>query len=121
MIDDLLTAITFIAVAGIVVSLMVDATVFMVWIIRPGIELYQRVVLGIDEIRFGPETLAGTVAKVEDHFVLNQESNSREGYLMLDGECWRARGVDPAVSILTGHTVDVVGRDGLVLLVSLSK
>jgi len=83
------------------------------------VEWFQRVFLGIDEPRAGSETLIGQPATARRAFTLNPDSNLLEGAVTIQGELWNARLEPGKGTVRAGETVEVSGRDGLVLLVRL--
>jgi len=83
------------------------------------VEWFQRVFLGIDEPRAGSETLIGQPATARRAFALNPESNLLEGAVTIQGELWNARLESGEGAVQAAETVEVAGRDGLVLLVRL--
>jgi membrane protein implicated in regulation of membrane protease activity len=73
---------------------------------------------GIDRPRAGADSLVGKRALAQGDFTRAAESGLLEGYVVIDGERWRARAADGTQHLASGEALDVSGREGLVLLVS---
>lgn len=73
---------------------------------------------GIHRPRAGAESLIGKRALVQEDFAQAGETGLLEGYVVVDGERWRARAADGAQQLASGQALNVAGREGLVLLVS---
>jgi membrane-bound ClpP family serine protease len=57
-------------------------------------------------------------ARAQTDFTLVEESGFLEGYVELNGERWRARSADGKQRFVSGERLSVVGREGLILVVS---
>ena len=68
--------------------------------------------------RAGAESLVGKRALAQEDFSKADETGLPEGYVVVDGERWRARAADGAQRPASGQRLNVAGREGLVLLVS---
>lgn len=81
-------------------------------ILEPGVRWFQRVFLGIDKLRAGPEALIGcSAAALEFH---QGEEGLYIGSVRVDGETWQA---SANRRIPAGAVVRVVRREGLILFV----
>ena len=120
MLEAIGTALFVIFLIGIAVSILVDATWLTLWVIEPLTRVFQRVILGIDKVKAGPETLLGKKAKILESFCTNSQSNLCEGSVWVDGETWRATASAQAVDLVQGTEVTIRGRKGLVLEVEVA-
>ncbi|HUF72050.1 MAG TPA: NfeD family protein [Gammaproteobacteria bacterium] len=77
----------------------------------------QKVVFGIDRPLAGADSLIGRKVQVQTDFALAEDSGLPEGYVVLDGERWRARSAAGPTYFSAGERLSVLGRQGLVLLV----
>jgi membrane-bound ClpP family serine protease len=85
-------------------------------ILEPGVRWFQRVFLGIDKLRAGPEAMIGcSAAAVEFH---QGEEGQYVGSVRVDGETWQA---SSNRQILAGAVVRVVRREGLILFVEATE
>ena len=116
--DNHIIVILLILVICVAVSVIVDATVLMVWIVHPVIRLIQRVFFGIDEIKAGPETLIDSTVEIIEELQQVDDQEYCEGFVVVDGERWSARTNAGASPICRGQRARVVARDGLVLVVA---
>lgn len=73
---------------------------------------------GIHRPRAGADSLVGKRAIAQEDFAKAGETGLLEGYVVVDGERWRARAADGAQQLASGQALNVAGREGLVLLVS---
>jgi membrane protein implicated in regulation of membrane protease activity len=78
----------------------------------------QRVAFGIDRPLAGADALIGRQVRVQTDFTLSEQSGVPEGYVLIDGERWRARSAGHPMYFCAGQRLSVLGRQGLVLLVS---
>ena len=78
----------------------------------------QKVAFGIDRPVAGVDSLVGRQAHVQTDFALSDDSGLPEGYVVIDGERWRARSAGGPVCFSAGERLSILGREGLVLLVS---
>ena len=120
MLEAIGIALLVIFLIGIAVSILIDATWLTLWVIEPLTRVFQRVFLGIDEVKAGPETLLGKKAKILESFCTNSESNLFEGLVWVDGETWRATTSAQAVDWVPGTEVRIIGRKGLNLEVEVA-
>jgi membrane protein implicated in regulation of membrane protease activity len=73
---------------------------------------------GVDRPRAGADSLVGKRVLAQEDFARARESGPLEGYVVVDGERWRARAADGTEHLASGDVLNVSGREGLVLLVS---
>lgn len=78
----------------------------------------QKVAFGIDRPVVGADSLIGRQVKAQTDFALSADSGMPEGYVLIDGERWRARSAGCPTCFCAGQRLSVLGRSGLVLLVS---
>jgi membrane protein implicated in regulation of membrane protease activity len=78
----------------------------------------QKHYFDIDHPRAGAEALIGRRVQAHEGFSVSDESGLLEGYVVLDGERWRARIVRGTGPDASGECLSVVRREGLVLCVS---
>lgn len=72
--------------------------------------LYASIKLRLTKPTTGSEDLIGETAKVETEI-------APEGTIKVMGEIWNARAEDETGLIKTGEKVEIVGKDGLTLIV----
>ncbi len=77
-----------------------------------------RVLWGLDRPLSGADALVGQQAHAHEDFVPAGDSGPLEGYVVIQGERWRARVVDGTRELSAGKPLEVSGREGLVLLVA---
>ena len=114
------TIFSFIALMFLLLSLAwlaVDAASFLAYVIDPLVRVFQRVFLGIDEPRAGPEAMIGKNAQIEKSFAKLDDAGSAQGYVSIDGESWQARSDASLNKLVAGGKVRIKEMDGLVLLV----
>lgn len=78
------------------------------WLLRPSL---------LDRVRNSPGYRSSLDQLVGATGVATAEITPGGGEVRVDGQVWEARPYDPQVRILEGQDVQVLGRDGLTLLV----
>ncbi len=83
----------------------------------PIIRWVQKAFFGIDKPKAGPETLLGKMATIRSNFTIQDQSKGLEGFVVIDGESWKARSFAAESELRTGAVVRVAERQGFELLV----
>ena len=72
---------------------------------------------GLDKPLSGADALIGQRARANEDFSRVSDCGPLEGYVLVRGERWLARVEDGAHELSAGKTLEVSGREGLVLMV----
>ena len=118
MLDNLIYGILFVFLIGVIAAVLADAAVLILWIVHPVIRLFQRVFLGIDAVRAGPETLIDSTVEIIEELRQLDDEDYCAGFVAIDGERWSARASAGAMPMYRGQLARVVSRDGLVLVIA---
>lgn len=86
--------------------------------LEPATRYILKRFFGIHRPRAGADSLVGKRALAQEDFAKAGETGLLEGYVVVEGERWRARAADGAQELASGQALNVAGREGLVLLVS---
>lgn len=75
----------------------------------------QKHCFGIDRPRTGGESMIGTRVRHLEAFSLSDESGLFEGYVLFNGERWRARVIEGTPHVTSVEHFSIVKREGLLL------
>ena len=107
-----------VALMALLIGVLFDATWLTLYLMQPLVRGFERLFLGIDAVKAGPETLLGQRATIVKDFQRQDDAPVSKGCVRVDGEVWKARSAANHRELTKGQLVTVEDRDGLTLTVA---
>ena len=117
MLDLLIGGVCATLLLAVFVGYLLDAAWVALYITEPLVRGFQRIFLGIDKIKAGPETLIGKEAVIDRSFSRKPGEIRSEGIVRVDGELWRAQSTADEADLVEGQLAIISSRDGLTLTI----